>query len=126
MSKRGNNEGSIYRRSDGRWVAAVTLASGKRKSLYGKTRAEVARKLAIVIKATQDGIPLPAERETVGTYLARWLVDVDKPRVRPGTFVSYHVLVNRHLIPSLGKITLSKLSLKDVQAMINCKPWMKI
>ena len=25
MGKRGNNEGTIYRRTDGRWVAAVTL-----------------------------------------------------------------------------------------------------
>ena len=121
MGKRGNNEGSIYKRADGRWVAAVTLPDGKRKSLYGKTRAEVAKKLATAMKTAQEGIPLPPERETVGAYLERWLTDVAKPSVRPNTFVSYQVLVKRHLIPALGKIPLSRLSPQDVQAVMNRK-----
>ena len=45
-SRRGHNEGAIYQRqSDGRWVAALLLPSGKRKSLYAKTRAEAKDKL---------------------------------------------------------------------------------
>jgi len=42
--KRGNGEGSIHRRTDGGWCAQYTVytAEGrKRKTLYGKTRAEV-------------------------------------------------------------------------------------
>ena len=45
MAKRGNNEGSIYKRADGRGAAALTVTWGKRRTLYGKTRQEVARKL---------------------------------------------------------------------------------
>ena len=44
--KRGNGEGSISRRKNGGWIAqyAVYTAEGrKRKTLYGKTRAEVSR-----------------------------------------------------------------------------------
>jgi hypothetical protein len=37
-SKRGNNEGSITKRPDGRWEARIGLADGRRKSFYGKTR----------------------------------------------------------------------------------------
>jgi hypothetical protein len=46
--KRGNNEGTIFRRKDGRWVAQLTTGrdpkTGKRKRtvVYGKTRKEVA------------------------------------------------------------------------------------
>jgi hypothetical protein len=46
--KRGNGEGSIYRRTDGRWVGQylVHTAKGpKYRYLYGKTRAVVAEKL---------------------------------------------------------------------------------
>ena len=49
--KRGNNEGSITRRPDGRWMSQVTIgrdpATGKpqRATFYGKTRQEVADKL---------------------------------------------------------------------------------
>jgi integrase len=48
--KRGNNEGTITRRKDGRWEAPVSHgrdATGKVKRiiLYGKTHQEVADKL---------------------------------------------------------------------------------
>ena len=45
--KRGNGEGSISRRKNGGWIAqyAVYTAEGrKRKTLYGKTRAESSRR----------------------------------------------------------------------------------
>ena len=52
--KRGNGEGSISRRKGGGWMAQYTIhtAEGrKRKTIYGKTRQEVAGKLA---KALSD------------------------------------------------------------------------
>ena len=51
--RRGNNEGSIFQRaSDGLWVGMVTVGyktDGKpiRKPHYGKTRQEVAQKVAV-------------------------------------------------------------------------------
>ena len=49
-SRRGNNEGSIYQRKDGRWCAQVTVGykeNGKPifKYAYGSSRQEVAKKL---------------------------------------------------------------------------------
>jgi hypothetical protein len=44
--KRGNHEGTIVKRSDGRWMASITIgcdpATGKLKRtyFYGKTRQE--------------------------------------------------------------------------------------
>ena len=48
--RRGNNEGSIYQRKDGRWCAQITVGyreNGKAifKYAYGSTRQEVAKKL---------------------------------------------------------------------------------
>jgi integrase len=46
--KRGNGEGSITKRKDGRWMARYTVQTAKgpkRKHIYGKTRQEVAEKL---------------------------------------------------------------------------------
>ena len=36
--RRGNNEGTIRKRSDGRWEARITLEGGNTKCYYGKTR----------------------------------------------------------------------------------------
>ena len=59
MRKRGNNEGSVYQRKDGRWVGAATVGGGrgtqKKKLVYGKTRQEAAAKMADVLKAVKDG-----------------------------------------------------------------------
>ncbi len=51
-TKRGNREGSIYQRSDGRWVGQVALpgdsrATRKRKTVYGRTRADVRQKVVV-------------------------------------------------------------------------------
>src|SRR5437879_6428721 len=54
---RGNGEGSIYQRSDGKWCAAISLAGGKRKVLYGRTRKDVANRLAPALtRAEQCGL----------------------------------------------------------------------
>jgi hypothetical protein len=46
--RRGNNEGSIYRRKDGYWVGQYRIQTAKgtkTRYIYGKTRAVVAEKL---------------------------------------------------------------------------------
>lgn len=59
MSKRGNGEGSVYQRSDGRWAAATYVLrpdGGRvRRQVYGKTRAEVSRELAVLVAKTAAG-----------------------------------------------------------------------
>jgi hypothetical protein len=73
MSRRGTREGSIYRRTDGYWAAAISLDAGRRKVIYGKTRGAVAERLKGLLKAAQDGVPVATARLTVGTYLNRWI-----------------------------------------------------
>jgi len=116
MGKRGNAEGSIYLRKDKRWTATVSLERGRRKSFYGKTRADVARKLTVAQKAHQDGLPLLSERQTVSTYLTAWLEAV-KPSLRPGTWERYGEVLRQHVIPHAGRIPLSKLSPQHLQAL---------
>ncbi len=56
MKRRGNREGSIYKRKDGRWCGQLKLGigytSGKtvRKHVYGETRREVAEKLNKILQ----------------------------------------------------------------------------
>jgi hypothetical protein len=56
---RGNDEGTVYQRQDGRWVAAVRDVNGRRVYRYARTRAEAAAKLTLALKATAGGIALP-------------------------------------------------------------------
>ena len=117
MSKRGNNEGSIYKRTDDRWAAALSLPGGKRRTLYGKTREEVAGKLAAATRDRDIGLPATPQRETVGQFLQRWIEDSVRPSVRPSTFERYKGIVDTHLNPSIGRRTLYRLGPQDVQAL---------
>ena len=120
--RRGNAEGTIFQRKDGRWVAAVSGAEGRsRVYRYGKTRGEAAEKLTKALKAVQDGLPIPGERQTVGQYLETWLDESAKPSIRPMTYASYACLIRIHLIPELGHVPLAKLSPQQVQALLNRK-----
>ena len=120
--RRGNNEGSIYRRSDGRWEARVSLghADGRRrrKAFYGKTRQEVARKLQAAQRALGDGLPLPGQGQTTGAFLRLWLRDSAANKVRPRTLRRYEQLV-QHLDEALGRVPLAKLTPAHVEAMMN-------
>jgi integrase len=119
--RRGNAEGSLYRRKDGRWVAQVSVGNGGRVFRYGKTRAEAATKLTIALKSVQDGLPIPGERQTVGKYLEIWLEESARPSIRPTTYTSYACLVRMHLVPEIGRVPLAKLSPQHVQALMNRK-----
>jgi len=120
--RRGNSEGSIYRRKDGRWVAQVSGVAGRgRVFRYGKTRAEAAAKLTTALKSVQDGLPIPGERQTVDKYLESWLEESAKPSIRPMTYVSYASLIRLHVIPELGGVPLAKLTPQHVQALMNRK-----
>ena len=74
-SRRGANEGSVYRRKDGRWVAVlhVGYAAGRRerKAYYGATRQEVASELAAAIRDRQQGKrPVPEREKALGILRA--------------------------------------------------------
>jgi len=122
-NKRGQGEGTIYKRKDGRWAAAINLGyqSGKlrRKNFYGKTREEVRDKLIAALNDVQKGIPISTDRQTLAQYLQSWLVEVVKPGVRPKTYKTYDYIVRLHIEPALGKKVLAKLSPQDIQRFLN-------
>lgn len=123
--KRGQGEGSIYRRKDGRWVGVVNLGyhDGKRarKSVYGATQAEVIEQMAEARKAAREGTLVVDERQTVAQFLGHWLAEAVEKSVRPSTFRRYSDLVRLHIIPELGRIRLTKLTPQHVQALLNAK-----
>jgi integrase len=111
--KRGNGEGSIHRRKNGGWCAQYTVYTAKgrkRKTLYGKTRQEVAAKLAKALSDREGGITFDADNLRLGDYLQRWLEDSKKGSVKRVTYEGYIRQVRNHLVPTLGRIKLMALT----------------
>jgi hypothetical protein len=66
--------------------AVVYTAEGrKRKTIYGKTRQEVAAKLSKVFADREGGLIFDAGIVTVGEYLDKWLSDSVRGTVRVST-----------------------------------------
>jgi integrase len=123
-SRHGRGEGTIFKRSDGRWEATIDLGwrpnGGRhRKSFYGQTRAEAASKLREAQAAVDRGQPLLDARVTVGDFLGRWLGEVVKPRRSFGHWRNCEQYVRLHILPELGRVTLAKLSAADVEGLVN-------
>ena len=125
MSRRGQNEGSIYKRKDGRWAGTLSLGyrNGKRwrKSFYGATRADVQKKLADALAAHQKGLPVVSEKQTVSDYLDNWLETSARSRLRPRTFQRYQQHVRLHINPMIGHVRLARLTPQHVQQLLNDK-----
>jgi len=118
--KRGNGEGSITRRKNGGWCAqyvVYTSEGRKRKTLYGKTRQEVATKLAKALSDREGGLSFNAESLKLGEYLSRWLEDSVKSTVRNTTYERYEQISRTHIVPMLGGIKLKALSPTHVRAL---------
>ena len=124
MGKRGNGEGSIYRRKDGRWVGqylVYTDGGPKYRYSYGKTRQAVAEKLTKAMADRDGGLIFDAGNLTVGEYLDRWLSDSVKGTVRASTFERHEQLFRRHIRPALGRVKLKSLTPAHVRGLISEK-----
>lgn len=124
MGKRGTGEGTIRKRTDGRWEARVHAdhVDGRRvrKSVYGDTRQEVQEKLTRVLSDHKHSIPVSDGRQTLGDYLSKWVEEFAKPRLKARTLEGYRDQITRHLTP-LSAIPLTKLSGLDIQRWLNAK-----
>jgi len=124
MARRGNREGTICRRKDGRWCGAVTLGydpkAGKpiRKFFYGRTRQEVAEKLTRILRDHHLGLlPATKERMEFGSWLWTFLDLYKKPEIRPSTYELYAGILRLHLPEKLAHTPLEKLRSEDLQAL---------
>lgn len=115
MARRGNGEGSVYRRKNGTWAAALEI-DGRRHFVYAPTQREAREKLTSLRAAAARGVKV-GSRETVGEYLRRW-IDSVKPAIGERTWEGYESIIRVHLTPALGHVRLDKLSTLDVRQLV--------
>lgn len=114
MGKRGNHEGSVFKRPNGTWGGAIQV-SGVRRYFYGKTRKEVQDKLLALQQETRTGMIRPKDApKTVEEFLRFWLSDV--VTVQPKTWEHYDLCIRR-VLPYIGKLKLSAVGPGELVAV---------
>ena len=122
--KRANGEGSIRKRSDGRWEGRYTVGYDengkvKMKNVLGKTQAEVKEKLKEKIEEAKVLDVSKSESYTVAEWAALWFEVYAKPNIRERTADYYNRYITKHIVPCLGDIKLNKLTGRQIQKMYN-------
>ena len=124
QKKRGNNEGTIRKRSDGRWEAVFTTghkADGKsiRRSVYGATRKEVSSRLHEILRQIEHEEYVEPQKLTVGDWLDEWWKVYCLPFKKTSTATGYESCIVWHLKPYIGHRQLQGLRAEHIQAVVN-------
>ena len=108
MKKKGNGEGSIYKRGNS-WRGQLTL-NGQRVSFTGRTKGEVVNKMAAVRTDFNRGHYVFESDITVNEWVNVWLVTRMKPKLAEQSYIRLEGLFKNHLLPALGNYKLQSLS----------------
>ncbi|MBR4359003.1 MAG: site-specific integrase [Clostridia bacterium] len=123
-SRASQGSGTIRQRKDGTWEARYTLGrdpgTGKQiqKSIYGKTEAEVRKKLTSTLHQIDDGMYIEPIKMTVGQWLDEWLLTY-KADLTEGTRTKYRADIETNIKPYLGSVKLQALNAHQIQKMLN-------
>lgn len=120
--KRLNGEGSIYQRADGKYAGSITIGfdgngKQKRRVVYGKTKAEVQKKLDQLKVEHHTGKLIDKNTTTVAQYLKQWLT-AKQHSLSPKTLHLYQNLIT-HINTHIGQRQLQKLTPLHVSQAIN-------
>jgi len=114
--------GHIIKRYKNSYTIVLNLGvdpiTGRRKqqwlSVKG-TKKEAEKRLSDVLHQLDTGTFMKPGKTTLGEFLERWLKDYAWPNLAPRTAEGYEHIIRRHLIPSLGNITLTQLKPEHLQ-----------
>lgn len=124
MTRRAKGDGSVFLRSDGRWVGRVDLGpdprTGKRRqrSVTGETKAKVSKRLRELRAEIDAGIDA-IEQPTIGDLTDRWL-DRVAARKSHQTREMYYRLAKKHLAP-LSSVKVEQLTVRHVEDWLDAR-----
>ena len=113
--ERGNGSGTVYPRKNKQgkiigYRGSYFAPDGKRRYVSAKRKGDAERALRQAMTDADRGFVFDGGTLTVDDYLTRWLKDSVENTVRRSTFAQYKSVVNRHLIPALGRLKLKSLT----------------
>lgn len=120
--KRGaaNGEGSLWRRSDNRYGAAVkvwTTEGYRRLSTTKKTRREADEWLTQMKSGRAAGSVVNVDQgATMASYLTEWLENAARPTIANSTYHRYRAAVRSQLIPAFGATRLTDVTPAQIRS----------
>ena len=118
-SRRGNHEGSIVKRADGRFQAAI-MFEGKRRYYYNSKRSECVKWLTDIRSRIRRGMPVADCNMTLGEWIEHYIEIYCVGFVRSSTLQNYISYTQRHILPNkISAVKLSVLNTDHIQILMN-------
>jgi integrase len=123
-SRAKKGQGMVRQRADKTYEARFTVGrdagTGKpiKKSVYGKTQADVVKRMTEALAAVNNGTYVEPTKMTLGAWLDIWVKDY-LGGIRELTRKSYVVNIENHIKPKLGAVRLDQLDAHTVQGFYN-------
>lgn len=122
--RKQNGEGSIIKVNDNKWIAKISLGTRPDgrvivKQFSGKTEA-IAKKKLREFKKSEDYIEkrIPSEY-TLEQYFKLWLREYQYNKLKPSSYDRLESTINNHIIPNIGALKISKVTIDNIQVLIN-------
>ena len=116
-----NGEGSIRKRTDGRWLVTFPTGlykeNGKREYVYryADTQAEATEILRQLQAEKGMGVSQSKAAIKAGEWMNTWIEKHKSPKLAPATLTSYRNNFRIHIRPYIGDIVLRELSTYHIQ-----------
>lgn len=110
---RSKGEGTVYQRSDSAWRAQMSI-KGTRISKSFRTKVDALlwlHRMQLEMGRRSNDL---GSQMTLGEYLLQWL-EKNRIALRPKTSHQYQHIINKHIIPNIGNISLNSLRLERVE-----------
>src|SRR5215203_5475599 len=112
---RANGDGDVFPRKNkaGKitsYRGAYVGPDGKRRYVSGKNKEEARSRLRQARGDAERGLGSDGGNVKLSEYLGRWLNESVRGSVKSVTHDSYKMLVDKHIVPVLGNVKLSKLT----------------
>ena len=122
--RRPQGDGTIRKRSDGRWEARIIVGhkndgSPMYKSAFAKTQKSALKQLHQLIDLYRDVDLTEDSRMTLGEWLDKWLDEYMIFTIRESTLDSYRAMVKNQVKPFIGGKQISSLTTADMQKCYN-------
>lgn len=122
--RRPQGDGTIRKRSDGRWEARIIIGhkndgTPMYKSAFAKTQKSALKELHHLIELYRDVDLTEDCRMTLGEWLDKWLDEYMIFTIRESTLDSYRAMVKNQVKPFIGDKQISSLTTADMQKFYN-------
>ena len=135
--RRGKGEGCISKRTKideatGKeivtgWQGYVTVGYDaktgipRRKFFSGKKRKDVQDKINDIISKVNNGTYKEPSKMKVADWFNVWIDEYQKSSLRPTTWDSYKMQIDKHILPEIGHLKLAHLQTYHLQSLYNSK-----